>query len=236
MSSRLGGSSQPPWDSLNLAAHVGDDAAAVACNRHAFAQAIGAAPVWLQQVHGARVVRVGQADVGGASPVADAAWTDEPGIACTVLVADCLPVLLAVRDGSAVAACHAGWRGLAAGVLEATVLALQQGAGAQPRDVLAWLGPCIGPLQFEVGADVLQAFAPGAGGPSAQHFVKRPRPDGQERWLADLAGLAHERLLRAGVRSIAAAKRCTVANPSSLFSFRRDGVTGRLAAAVWRRP
>lgn len=246
-SGRAGGISLAPWNRLNLADHVGDDTLAVAHNRRIFARTMDTAPVWLQQVHGARVVRIGQADVGSASPgvgrspypspnpclMADAAWTSEPGVACTVLVADCLPVLFALRDGSAVAAAHAGWRGLAAGVLDATLLALQQGMGAEPADVVTWLGPCIGPLQFEVGVDVLQAF--GADALANPRFVSRLRRTGEQRWLADLAGLAHDRLRQAGVLHIASAQRCTVSEPSSFFSFRRDGVTGRMAAAVWCR-
>ncbi len=224
MSTREGGVSRAPWDSLNLGVAVGDDPAAVAENRRRFAEATGAEPVWLRQVHGARVVRAGvDTDL-----VADAAWTDIPGIACAVQVADCLPVLLARRDGRAVAAAHAGWRGLAAGVVEAAVSALCEGSGCTPQDLVAWLGPCIGPRRFEVGADVVAAF------PQApQRFVFRPRPDGAERWLADLAGLARERLGAAGVGPVGGAGWCTVEDPERFFSFRRDGTTGRMAAAVW---
>ena len=232
---RIGGISHPPWDSLNLAEHVGDSVAAVAHNRQCFAQALDAEPVWLNQEHGVHVARVGRADLGRPSPVADAAWTTVPGIACAVLVADCLPVLFALRDGSAVAAAHAGWRGLASGVLEATLMALQQGTGATPRDIVVWLGPCIGPQHFEVGADVLQAFGLQPTAPPHARFVSRPRPNGEPRWLADLAGLAQDRLHRAGLQHIACDGRCTASDASALFSFRRDGITGRQAAAVWRR-
>ena len=235
MSTRAGGVSQGRWASLNLGAAVGDDAAAVRANRQRFAAALGAQPVWLEQVHGVRVVRVGLADLNSMPMQADAAWSTEPGLACAVQVADCLPVLLAVRDGAAVAAAHAGWRGLAGGVLEATLLALQHGVGADPGDVVAWLGPCIGPRRFEVGEDVLRAFSTAPGDAASARFVSRPRPDGAPRWLADLAGLARQRLERAGVRDIADARACTVEEPASFFSFRRDGVTGRLGAAVWRR-
>ncbi len=261
MSTRAGGVSRPPFDSLNVGAAVGDDAAAVAENRRRFAAAIGARPVWLRQVHGTRVVRVGAADAepGAALPLqadadptrvpplqadaestpvpplqADAAWTDEPGIACTVQVADCLPVLLCTADGRAVAAAHAGWRGLAAGVLEAAVRALCEGAGCAPAQLHAWLGPCIGPLHFEVGADVLQGFGLESLPADAPCFRYAPRADGSARWRADLPALARARLQRAGVRSIAGGVGCTVSEASAFFSFRRDGVTGRLAAAVWR--
>lgn len=226
MSTRDGGVSVAPWDSFNLGIAVGDDPAAVAGNRRRFAEATGATPVWLRQVHGTRVVQAGRDE----DLVADAAWTAEPGIACVVQVADCLPVLLARRDGAAVAAAHAGWRGLAGGVLAATVKALCEGSGGEPQDLVAWLGPCIGPRQFEVGADVLAAFEG-----DDDCFVSRPRPDGAPRWLADLPVLARRRLQYAGVSRVAGGSWCTVEDRSRFFSFRRDGNTGRLAAAVWRR-
>jgi hypothetical protein len=205
----------------------------VQANRRRFAAAIGAQPVWLQQVHGARVVRVGAADLGRPAPAADAAWTDEAGIACTVQVADCLPVLFAAPGGRAVAAAHAGWRGLAGGVLEATVGALCAGVACAPDEVAAWLGPCIGPQRFEVGADVLAAFgvAPEAAAGSA--FVPSIGADGSPRWLADLPRLARERLGRAGVARIDGGLWCTVEDGLRFYSFRRDRVTGRHAAAVW---
>ena len=232
MSTREGGVSVAPWQSLNLGVAVGDDALAVAENRARFAAALGARPIWLRQVHGIHVLRLqaGQPEVP-AEP-ADAAWTSEPGIACTVQVADCLPVLFAARNGRAVAAAHAGWRGLAAGVLEATLRALQQDAGVAPADVMAWLGPCIGPRQFEVGADVLQAFADPA---DAASFTRRNRPDGSDRWLANLQQLAQRRLAAAGVGLVSTQPACTVEDASRFFSFRRDGVSGRLAAAICLR-
>ena len=222
---------------MNLGAAVGDDAAAVARNRASFAAAIGAQPVWLRQVHGTQVLRLqtGALENAARDTPADAAWTTESGIACAVLVADCLPVLLALRSGGAVAAAHAGWRGLAAGVLEATLHALCEGTGSAPGDVLAWRGPCIGPAHFEVGADVLEAFGSTPQAPHAAHFASRPRADGTPRWRADLAQLAHERLAAAGVQHIARSGRCTYGEPSDFFSFRRDRVTGRMAAAVWCR-
>ena len=236
MSTRAGGVSHGPWASLNLGDAVGDDPAAVAENRRRFAGWTGAGVVWLRQVHGLRVVRAGRADVGRPAPEADAAWTDEPGVALAVQVADCLPVLFAAPDGRAVAAAHAGWRGLAGGVLDATLQALCAGAGCAPAEVLAWLGPCIGPAAFEVGAEVLQAFGAAPAAPDPARFVHRPRSDGSERWLANLPQLARDRLAAAGVRSVSGGRWCTVADASSFFSYRRDGVTGRLAAAIWRRP
>ena len=227
MSTRAGGVSAAPFDSLNFGRSVGDEAAAVAENRRRFAQATGARPVWLSQVHGTRVLRLRAGD--GAAQEADAAITTEPGLACTVMVADCLPVLFAAPQARGVAAAHAGWRGLAAGVLEASVTALCDAAACTPSELHAWLGPCIGPRHFEVGADVLEAFG---GGP---HFVERRRPDGELRWLADLPALARERLTAVGVRKIDGGTACTVEERSRFFSFRRDGVTGRMAAAVWLR-
>lgn len=257
MSQRRGGVSNGPWASLNLGGACGDAAGAVVENRRRFAAALGAQPVWLRQVHGTQVVRLTAAhrDDGAAAalPAADAAWTIETGVACTVLVADCLPVLLAARDGRAVAAAHAGWRGLAAGVLEATVAALRDEGGCAPADLVAWIGPGIGPRRFEVGADVLQAFGvdpsalsssvgPSRGRSPAPSTVPAFRPrrglpaaDGRPRWLADLPALAALRLAAAGVVEVAVDGRCTAGRPSAFFSHRRDGVTGRMAAAVWRR-
>ncbi len=237
MSTRRGGRSQGPWASLNLGGACGDDPVPVAANRECFAATLGARPVWLRQVHGTAVLRLGRDSTGADLPPADAAWTIDTGVACTVLVADCLPVLLAARDGSAVAAAHAGWRGLAAGVLEETVRALEQGAGVPSRDVLAWLGPCIGPQAFEVGADVLAGFGSSPGHADPAFFSFRPRADGSPRWLANLPALAAKHLQQAGVPAAAIHQdgRCTVGAPSDFFSFRRDGVTGRMAAAIWRR-
>lgn len=235
MSQRAGGVSTGPYASLNLGVAVADEPAAVAENRARFGAALGAQPVWLRQVHGVKVLRLHAGGDSAHGEPADAAWTTDPGVACTVQVADCLPVLFTLRDGSAVAAAHAGWRGLAAGVLEATVQALCEGRGVAPSEVLAWLGPCIGPRQFEVGADVLQAFGEDPAAPDSHRFVYRPRSDGAPRWLANLPLLAAERLAAVGLQRITSAGACTVEEASSFFSFRRDGVTGRMAAAVWRR-
>lgn len=230
-SNREGGVSTGPHASLNLGTAVGDDPAAVAENRRRFAaQLDGARPVWLQQVHGDRVVRADAVAPGEAPPQADASWTDQPGVACVVQVADCLPVLFATTDGRAVAAAHAGWRGLAGGVLDATVEALCAGADARPAGLQAWLGPCIGPEAFEVGAEVREAFA---ADPALLRYA--PRADGDPRWRADLVGLARARLRRLGLSVVTGGGWCTVGDASRFFSYRRDGVTGRFAAAVWRR-
>jgi len=231
MSTREGGVSAPPWDSLNLGRSVGDNAAAVQENRARFARAIGALPVWLRQVHGARVVRIDR-EMADAEPVeADAAFTTEPGVACTIQVADCMPVLLAAPNGRAVAAAHAGWRGLAGGVVEEALAALCDAATCAPADVVAWLGPCIGPGEFEVGAEVVEAL-----GGDPRCFVPRRRPDGQMRWLANLPQIGRDRLAAQGVAQVSGGAWCTVADRSRFFSFRRDGgVSGRMAAAVWIR-
>jgi YfiH family protein len=235
MSERAGGVSAAPYDTLNLGQHVGDAAEAVRENRARWQRQIGARPVYLRQVHGSTVFRATGEFLGAQPPEADAAVTTEPGIACTVLVADCMPVLLAAPDGRGVAAAHAGWRGLADGVLEAALQALCEAAACAPGDVAAWLGPCIGPRRFEVGAEVVRAFGAALDGSEPERFLPRPRPDGALRWLASLPRLGQERLRAAGVEHIAGGAWCTVEEGSRFFSYRRDGVTGRLAASVWIR-
>ena len=245
MSSRAGGISLAPFDSLNLRPAAlsapGDALAdrpdAITENQRRFAQALGAAPVWLDQVHGAVVLRLSAESLqpGARPPQADASVCTTPGIACAVLVADCLPLLLCSRDGSAVAAAHAGWRGLAAGVINNTVAALCQAAGCGPDQLLAWLGPCIGPAAFEVGADVLLAFGADLRQPDPALFVPGPSQHGSPRWHANLAALARRRLAALGVQHISGGQHCTLADASRFFSFRRDGrsgPTGRMAAAI----
>ncbi len=231
MTTRVGGVSSGPYASMNVGIAVGDDADHVVANRARFAAACGAAPVFLHQVHGCSVVRVGAADAlpGAAMHEADALVTTELGIACTVQAADCLPVLFVAPAGRAVAAAHAGWRGLAGGVLEATVAALCEAAGCRPAELQAWLGACIGPRAFEVGADVLEAF----GADPSRVVSVRFRPVRPGKWLADLAGLARDRLAGAGVQRVGGGDWCAVEDASRFFSFRRDRITGRMAAAVW---
>ena len=231
MTTRAGGVSAAPFDGFNLRDGLGDAAECVAANRATLAHAVGSVPVFLDQVHGAHVVRLTRADALPGTPVhrGDASVTTEPGVACAVQVADCLPVLFAAPDGRGVAAAHAGWRGLAGGVLEATLQSLCSSAGCRPTDLQAWLGPCIGPLQFEVGPDVLDAFGSRAGEAALRHFV----PSATGKWLADLPGLARSRLHAAGVQSVAGGAWCTVGDASRFFSYRRDRVTGRMAAVVW---
>jgi len=233
-SERGGGVSAPPYDALNLGDHVGDDPAAVAENRRRFAAGLGARPVFLQQVHGRGVVEL-LADTPDGTQ-ADACWTTQRGVACTMMVADCLPVLLASADGQLVAAAHCGWRGLAGeggvGVLEALWERIAPLAGA-PETVAVWLGPCIGPEAFEVGPEVRAAFL--AHDTQAAHCF---RPRGEGKYLADLPALARRRLHALGLRTLhgndGRAAWCTVGNPSRFFSHRRDRVSGRFAAAVWR--
>ncbi len=241
MSTRSGGVSLPPFDSLDLRpAQLSDSpteqAEAVAENQRRFAAALGAIPVWLHQVHGTDVVRLTAADLqrGAALPRADASISTEAGVACAVLVADCLPVLLASSDGRVVGAAHAGWRGLAAGVLERTVSAMVDAAGVRPDELQAWLGPCIGPEAFEVDAVVLSAFGADPLTADQRRFAYRPRADGSPRWRADLAGLASDRLVALGLQRISGGSWCTVADSSRFFSFRREGRCGRLAAAISR--
>lgn len=226
---RAGGVSQGAFGGLNLGGHVGDDPACIAANRAQLQVAVGVRPVFLQQVHGIDLLPIDATTPDGA--VADACTTIDAGIACTIMVADCLPVLFTDRDGTRVAAAHAGWRGLAAGVLERTVAAF---GDTRP---MVWLGPCIGPHAFEVGDEVRAAFVAQAAG-AAACFRPGPAPG---KWWADLPGLARQRLHAAGLEAVygndGGDAWCTVRNPLRFFSHRRDGIsgpTGRFAAAVWR--
>jgi YfiH family protein len=231
---RTGGASGAPYASLNLGDHVGDVPATVAENRRRLRVGAGlpAEPVWLSQVHGINVADLdGAVDarpVGAAGPgpggSADAAFSRQPGRVCAILTADCLPVLLTADTWGLVAAAHAGWRGLAAGVIEATVRALT----VPPARLMAWLGPAIGPRHFEVGAEVRDALLisdPGA----ASAFVANERG----RFMADLGALARRRLAALGVARIYGGGKCTFAAADRYFSHRRDGVTGRQAALIW---
>lgn len=236
---RAGGVSTAPYDSFNLGDHVNDNPADVAANRATLQAALGARPVFLNQVHGTEVAVLDGNSLDGMA--ADACITDQMGVACTVMVADCLPVLFTTRQGQAVAAAHAGWRGLAGqggiGVLEETymhfsALALIDKA-LVATEIIAWLGPCIGPDAFEVGDEVQAAFVE-KNVLAAACFQKQS--DG--KWMADLAGLARLRLRALGITQIygndSSAAWCTVGNASRFFSYRRDRVTGRFCASIWR--
>jgi YfiH family protein len=236
---RSGGCSSAPWDGLNLGAHCGDDPAAVHRNRALLRAWLPAEPTWLAQVHGV-TVHVHPDDPADAlpiapgaalatsigQPVADAQVASLPGQVCVVLTADCLPVLFCNRSGSRVAAAHAGWRGMLAGVLEHTVRALRD----QPEQLLAWLGPAIGAAAYEVGEEVRQAFL--CADPAAAACFRRH----QHRWLFDLYAMARQRLAKAGVVDVWGGGRCTFSEPEHFFSYRRDGRTGRMASVIWLEP
>jgi YfiH family protein len=239
---RRGGVSSGPWggaqgrNGLNLGINCGDDPAQVAQNRCLLEAYVGVPIRWLVQVHGTRVIerdsaladttrRTGAAQVQDEH--ADAQVTVTRGTALGVLVADCLPVLLADRAGSIVGIAHAGWRGLAGGVLENTVASMRQ---RRPEaDLVAWLGPCIGRSAFEVGEDVLNAFL--ARDATAGRFFRSTGAEG--KWWADLSGLASQRLQALGIRSIASADACTVSREEDFWSYRRDGICGRMAGVIW---
>ena len=220
---RNAGVSKVPYDSLNLADHVGDDADAVRRNRLSIQHQLNlpGRPVWLNQVHGDRAVDAVDA---GERPSADAGFTDQTHVVCAVLTADCLPVLFCDRSGTRVAAAHAGWRGLAGGVLESTVRALD----TEPGQLMAWFGPAIGPGAFEVGKEVRQVFVE-QHAEAAGAFLARP--DGH--WLADLYQLARIRLLASGVTALYGGDYCTFTDRQRFYSYRRDGVTGRMASLIW---
>ncbi len=220
---RAGGLSHGPYASFNLGDHVGDDPAAVGRNRELLRTALNlpSEPVWLRQVHGTQVIDAAQADAHGE---ADGAWSGRPGTVCAVLTADCLPVFLCNRAGTKVAVLHAGWRGLAAGVIEQGVRALAEA----PEDLLAWLGPAIGPKAFEVGPEVKATFV--QNNPVAERAFA---PTGNDRYLADLYALACLRLTTLGVTQISGGGFCTFTDRERFFSFRRDGTCGRMASLIW---
>jgi YfiH family protein len=224
ITTRNGGVSRGACASFNVGLRTGDDPQAVAANRALLRARLPQEPRWLKQVHGARVVA---ADGVTAPPEADASVARAPGTVCAIMIADCLPVLLADRSGSVVAAAHAGWRGLAAGVVEATVRAME----VAPAEVLAYLGPCIGPGAFEVGVDVYDVFV--KNDPGAQRAFRPLRPG---KWLADLPELTRQALARAGVSLVHGKPQCTYADPQRFFSYRRDRSTGRMTALIWREP
>ena len=230
---RQGGVSGGPWASLNLADHVGDDSQVVRENRRILRNTLNLStqPMWLRQVHGNRVVEVDSPDAEAAgiqvaAPEADASVSRAPGRVSVVLTADCLPVLFCDRAGCCVAAAHAGWRGLASGVLESTVQAM----GVDSGELLAWLGPAIGPQAFEVGDEVRNAFV-NTHPQAVEAFSPRPG----HRWLADLYQLARIRLMALGVPAIYGGDRCTFTETDVFYSYRREGVTGRMASLIWLR-
>jgi YfiH family protein len=220
VTTRAGGVSLAPFDSLNLGDHVEDSPEAVAENRRRLTECFSIQPAWLQQVHG---IAVAHADPGLVA-TADASWSATPGIACTVMTADCLPALFCDRAGTRVAAAHAGWRGLAAGVLEATLDSLAM----PPEDVLVWLGPAIGPQAFEVGPEVREAFVQQLP-ETAKAFVPSQNAG---KFMADIYELARLRLAACGVTAVYGGGFCTVSDPR-FFSYRRSPRTGRFASLIW---
>ncbi len=228
-SERAGGVSVGPYASLNLGAHVGDQPAHVATNRARLRACLPDEPVWLEQVHGIDVHDADAVTAGATPPRADAAVTATRGRVLAIMTADCLPVVIGDQAGSVLGVAHAGWRGLAAGVLGTTLQRLRSMApGAQ--EWRAWIGPAIGPAAFEVGGDVREAFLRGVDD-ADRYFVPRPALPG--KFLADLPALAAAMLARDGVADVVLSGRCTVAEPDRYFSYRRDGVTGRIATLAW---
>jgi YfiH family protein len=230
---RKGGVSSGPYDDgcggggLNLGLHVGDDAASVRANRDLVQAHLPGRPAWISQVHGVGVVDA--ATVGPDQPVrvGDASIAGTPGLVCAILTADCLPVLFADLDGKVVGAAHAGWRGLAGGVLGTTVAAMRAaGAG----EITAWMGPAIGPSAFEVGAEVLESFTAALPGAAAAF---KPFPGRPGKYLADMFALARMMLARDGVTSVFGGQQCTATERERFYSYRRDGVTGRQASLIW---
>jgi len=218
---RAGGFSQGKYASLNLADHVGDEPAHVLENRRLVGRLMPGEPLWLRQVHGVAVAEAGR-DVAGIE--ADAALARHPGLVCVVMTADCLPILLCNREGTQVAAIHAGWRSLCAGVIERCLDVM-----ALPGEtLLAWLGPAIGIRAFEVGDEVRQAFV-AADAQAERAFLS----DGRGKWRADLYALARQRLTRRGVHAVYGGGGCTFEDEARFFSFRRDGDTGRMGSFIW---
>jgi YfiH family protein len=237
-STRTGGFSLAPYDDgqggggLNLGLHCGDDADAVQRNRARLQQALPGRPAWISQVHGIAVADAASVGPGQPVQVADASVASLPGVVCAVMTADCLPMLFADLDGKVVGAAHAGWRGLAAGVLGATVQAMRAaGAG----EITAWMGPAIGPDRFEVGTDVLDSFmqgaAPGEAGQVRAAF--KPCPGNAGKYMADMYALARLFLARDGVTRVSGGTLCTATDGSRFYSYRRDQVTGRQASLIW---
>jgi YfiH family protein len=232
---RKGGVSTGPYDDgcggggLNLGLHVGDDAESVRANRERLQALLPGRPAWISQVHSVEVVDAATVGPGQPVRVGDASIATEPGVVCAILTADCLPVLFTDLDGKVVGAAHAGWRGLAAGVLGTTVAAMRAaGAG----EITAWMGPAIGPSAFEVGADVFDAFAAALPG-AASAFI--PYPGRVGKYLADIPSLARAMLARDGVTLVHGGGHCTATERERFYSYRRDGVTGRQASVIWLR-
>lgn len=233
---RAGGVSAPPFDSLNLGLNAGDDPASVLHNRSILNRCIPSEPIWLKQVHGIKVITPNSRTLFGAGPYeADAAVTNIPNEVLAVLAADCMPVLFASRNGDVIGAAHGGWRGLSGGVLENTIQAMcTLSPGLGPLDISVWMGPAIGPTAFEVGEDVLQAFSSQGQAILSQAFI--PIPEKAGKYLADLCLLAQDRLSTLGIKHIVGGDFCTFSDRETFFSYRRDKKTGRFATLIWITP
>jgi YfiH family protein len=220
---RTGGYSSAPYAGFNLATHTGDDGPTVNRNRALLREHFGlpSEPVWLQQVHSNRIVFAGPDETGAE---ADGSWTSSVGIVCTVMTADCLPVLICNRQGSTVAAVHAGWRGLHAGVVTSAIRMLE----SDPAELMVWLGPAIGPRAFEVGAEVFRAFTD-----RNHENTSAFRQTDDQHWLCDLYQLARIELFNQGVTSVFGGNECTLTDEQRFYSYRRDGDTGRMASLIW---
>lgn len=220
---RKGGMSLPPYESLNLATHVGDELTAVKKNRAMLNVDIATAPQWLEQTHSTQAILLPSEE---AIPKADAAYTTEKNIVCAVMTADCLPLLITDRQGSCIAAVHAGWRGLCDGIIEATIKKLP----VAPESLLVWLGPAIGADVYEVGKEVYDAFTLSEDVDEAKQAFTSVS---EQHWLFDIYRLATLRLNKTGVKHIYGGDRCTLSEEEQFFSYRRDGVTGRMASLIW---
>lgn len=220
---RYGGYSSGPYTSFNLALHTGDEPLAVQKNRELLRSyfELPAEPIWLQQVHSNCLVEAGSTVI---NTQADGCWSRTPGCVCAVMTADCLPVLICDRSGAKVAAAHAGWRGLYAGVITNAVTVLQ----ADPAELMVWLGPAIGPLAFEVGLDVMELF-------TIKHHTNKSafRPVDATHWLCDIYQLAKIELAALGVTAVHGGDQCSYADEQRFYSYRRDGITGRMASVIW---
>ncbi|WP_432454284.1 MULTISPECIES: peptidoglycan editing factor PgeF [unclassified Agarivorans] len=222
-SDRLGGVSQAPFDSFNLGDHVGDARRAVQQNRVAFQAEMPDQVCWLKQIHSTQVV---DASLSGSQMAeADASVSDQPGAVCVVMTADCLPILLCDKQGRVVAAVHAGWRGLANGIIENTIAKMK----VAPKQVMAWMGPAIGPSAFEVGEEVKQAFVDS----HSEAYLAFTPSNKANKYFADIFMLAEQRLTQAGLTAVYSERCCTYRSAQQFYSYRREGLTGRMAAAIW---
>ncbi len=227
---RDGGTSLAPYDSFSLGGHVGDKPIHLAHNRQRLSQYLPSEPVWLNQVHGVNVLNLDEIVAANTDclPDADASYTSRKNVVCVTMTADCLPILLCDQAGTAVASIHAGWRSLCDGVIEATVAKMP----AKSADLMAWLGPAIGPNAFEVGFEVREQFI-AKDAKSERAFKPQGENQEQEKWLADIYKIATQRLNNCGITQIYGGGECTFTDEKRFFSFRRNGVTGRMASLIW---